>query len=63
MRFVEDLGQFCDGPARDDVRAFLTAHPLPNASRALDQTLERINGCVAFRATGTAALSEWAGAR
>ena len=43
--------------SRDDVTAFFTAHKLPAAARALDQTLERINNCIALREKQDAGLS------
>ena len=35
---VAALGTFCDAPARDDIKGFFSAHPLPGAARTLDQT-------------------------
>jgi aminopeptidase N len=59
VRLVESLGSFCDAAARDDVRQFFTAHKLPAASRALDQTIERINNCIANRERQAPALATW----
>jgi phosphoenolpyruvate carboxylase len=56
---VTALGAFCDAPSRDDIKAFFTAHPLQSASRTLDQTVERIDNCVALRERQAPALVEW----
>jgi aminopeptidase N len=47
------LGSFCDPATRDDIQSFFAQHPLPAASRRLSQTVERINGCMALRASQT----------
>ncbi len=59
VRLVQSLGSFCDARSRDDVRSFFASHKLPAASRALDQTLERINNCVAFKEQQTSAFNTW----
>jgi len=53
------LGSFCDAATREDIRAFFGQHPLPSASRTLSQTLERIDNCVALRASQTSKVSEF----
>jgi aminopeptidase N len=53
------LGTFCDASSRDDVTAFFAAHPLPSATRTLDQTVERINNCIALRERQGPALAAW----
>jgi aminopeptidase N/puromycin-sensitive aminopeptidase len=63
VRLVQGLGVFCDASARDDIRAFFSTHKLPAASRALDQTIERINNCVAIKERQSAPLSTWLAAR
>ena len=60
---VLSLASFCSTDARDDIRAFFAAHPLPTASRALQQTLERIDNCVATKQKQQAALDRWVSAR
>ncbi|HVW06576.1 MAG TPA: M1 family metallopeptidase [Vicinamibacterales bacterium] len=62
-RIVEALGAFCDTGARDDVRAFFTAHPLPATSRVLAQTLERIDACIALRTSQTPVVTTWLAGR
>ena len=59
VRLVESLGSFCDARSRDEVRDFFKSHKLPAASRALDQTLERITNCIAMKTKGGAAVATW----
>jgi aminopeptidase N len=59
VRIVESTGVFCDTASRDDVRTFFVAHPLPAASRTLDQTLERITNCAVLRQKQTPTLTDW----
>src|SRR5262249_54025809 len=40
---VGSLSMFCDEGARADISGFFASHPLPVASRTLEQTLERIS--------------------
>jgi len=56
---VNSLSSFCDAAARDDIRAFFAAHPLPAAVRTLDQTLERIDNCLELREKQTPVLTDW----
>jgi aminopeptidase N len=56
---VAALSSFCSAGARDDVTAFFKAHPLPSAVRTLDQTVERIDNCIALKQKQTAALETW----
>ncbi|MGE0449800.1 MAG: M1 family metallopeptidase [Vicinamibacterales bacterium] len=60
---VQSLSGFCSAEARRDIRRFFTEHKLPRASRALEQTLETIDGCVALREKGTPAVTQWLDAR
>jgi aminopeptidase N len=60
---VRALGSFCDASSRDDVRAFFSSRRLPGATGALNQTLERIDNCIALRETGTRPVAEWLAAR
>jgi aminopeptidase N len=63
VRFVESLGAFCDAQSRDDIKNFFTVHKLPAASRALDQTIERINNCIAMKEKESPAVTTWLAAR
>ena len=52
-------GSFCDARSRDDITAFFAEHKLPAAARTLDQTIERINNCIALREKQTPAVQAW----
>jgi aminopeptidase N len=60
---VLSLQSFCDVKSRDDIRAFLASHKLPAASRTIDQTLERINTCIAMKEKQAPALQSWLATR
>ncbi len=60
---VSSLSAFCSSDARDNIRAFFASHPLPAAARALQQTLQRIDNCVATRERQQPVLAEWLAAR
>jgi len=59
LTLAEALGSFCDARSRDDIREFFRTHKLPAASRALDQTIERINNCVAMKSGQSDAVATW----
>jgi aminopeptidase N len=59
VRLVQSLGSFCDAESREDIRSFFTARKLASASRALDQTLERIDNCIAMKQKQKPALMAW----
>ena len=56
-RVTSALSSFCDASTRDDISAFFKQHPLPAASRALNQTIERITNCIAMRESQTPKVS------
>jgi aminopeptidase N len=60
---VRSLGSFCDASSRDDVRAFFATRRLPGGTGALNQTIERIDNCIALRETQTPSVAEWLAAR
>jgi aminopeptidase N len=60
---VNSLSGFCDATARDDIKAFFAAHRLPTAARTLDQTIERINNCIAVKEKQAPALATWLNSR
>jgi len=62
-RLVAALGEFCDARSRDQVTAFFASHKLPAAVRTLDQTIERIDNCIALKTTQTAEVGAWVAAR
>jgi aminopeptidase N len=63
VRLVESLGAFCDAQSRDDIKDFFKAHKLPAASRALDQTIEKINNCIAMQEKESANVGAWLASR
>ena len=58
---TRSLGGFCDATSRDEIVSFFAAHPLPAAARTLNQTVERINNCIAIREKETLAVTAWLG--
>jgi aminopeptidase N len=60
---VSSLSGFCDAASRDDIKSFFTAHRPPTAARTVDQTVERINSCIAVREKQTPALTTWLNSR
>ncbi len=53
------LGSFCDARSRDDIQAFFRTHRLPSGERALAQSMERIDGCIALKQAQTSELTTW----
>jgi aminopeptidase N/puromycin-sensitive aminopeptidase len=56
---VQALSSFCDAQARDDIKAFFSTHRLGNASRNVDQTLDRITNCIEVKQKQSPALDDW----
>ncbi len=56
---VSSLSSFCDAGMREDIKEFFAANPRPAAARALTQTIEGINTCVALRTKQGPALTDW----
>jgi aminopeptidase N len=63
VNLVSSLSSFCSTEARDDIKTFFASHPLPTATRALQQTFERIDNCVATRRVQQPALDRWLAAQ
>jgi aminopeptidase N/puromycin-sensitive aminopeptidase len=59
VRVANALGSFCTPQARDDVKAFFAKHKLTGAARTVDQTIERMNNCIALREKQAPILSAW----
>jgi aminopeptidase N/puromycin-sensitive aminopeptidase len=59
LNLVSSLAAFCSAGARDDIRSFFSRHRLPAAARALEQTTERIDNCVAIRERQQPELAQW----
>ena len=58
---VRTTGVFCDTGLRDDVRAFFTQHPVPDAERSLRQAQETAGYCIDLKASQAPALASWLG--
>jgi aminopeptidase N len=56
---VDALGSFCSAERANEVRQFFTEHPAATAARTLEQTVERIESCAAFRTRQTPAFGRW----
>jgi aminopeptidase N len=59
---VRALDAFCDGAARDDIRAFFDTHRVPRVG-SLNPTIERINTCIDLREKQTRPVSDWLASR
>ena len=60
---VGSLGASCSTDRAAEVKTFFDAHPVPEASRVLQQSLERITSCAAVKARQAPAFGRWLGAR
>jgi aminopeptidase N len=56
---VAVTGSFCDTQLRDEVKDFFSTHPIPDAERTLQQSLETMNSCVDLRSQQGAPLAAW----
>ena len=56
---VSALGNSCSAEMRDDVKQFFAAHPAPGAQRAVQQSLEKIDGCIDFQRREGDNLKRW----
>ncbi|HSM86295.1 MAG TPA: ERAP1-like C-terminal domain-containing protein, partial [Candidatus Limnocylindrales bacterium] len=56
---VSALGNFCLDAERDDVRQFFAGHRAPGAERAVQQSLERISGCMEFKQLQQGNMEKW----
>ena len=54
-------GSFCSAEARDEVQNFFSTHKVPATERALKNAIQRINGCIEFRALQEPKLKDWLG--
>jgi aminopeptidase N len=60
---IHSMSSFCEPEARDRIKAFFAAHPLPAATRTLEQTMEQINTCIALREKQAPEVAAWLNAR
>jgi aminopeptidase N len=58
-RLVAATGSFCDPDLRAQVTEFFSAHPIPDAERTLQQSLETIRYCVDLKSQQSAPLAAW----
>ncbi len=58
-RLVSYAGSFCTTEARDDVKSFFAAHPVPASDVALKHAVENIDGCVELRRLQEQNLKTW----
>ncbi|MFA5910794.1 MAG: M1 family metallopeptidase [Vicinamibacterales bacterium] len=60
---VGALSAFCSAERAADIKAFFEAHPVPEAARVLQQSLERIATCSEVKARQAPAFTRWLAAR
>jgi hypothetical protein len=58
---VSALGTFCSAAAAADITRFFDAHPVASSNRAVKQTIERIEACVALDQRQSPAFASWLG--
>ena len=56
---VESLAGFCSAPRAREVRTFFEKNPIPSSQRAVQQSIERIENCVALKERQAKPLSAW----
>jgi aminopeptidase N/puromycin-sensitive aminopeptidase len=56
---VGSTASFCSAESRNDVQSFFSTHKVAAADLALKHSLERINGCIEFRALQEPNLKKW----
>ncbi len=60
---IGSLGGFCSANKEAEIKAFFDAHPVPEAARVLQQSLERISACAAVNTRQSPAFAKWLAAR
>jgi hypothetical protein len=60
---VGGLSAFCSADRAAEVKAFFDTHPVKEAARALQQTLERIGTCVEVKTRQSPAFTRWLAAQ
>jgi hypothetical protein len=58
-RLVGSTNAFCSAEARDDVKAFFADHKVAASDRALEYSVEHIDGCIEFRTLQEPNLKRW----
>ena len=60
---VDGTGSFCSAEARDDVKNFFAAHPVPATDSTFRHALEHIDGCIELRRLQEPNLKKWLAAQ
>jgi aminopeptidase N len=60
---VSALGGFCTVEKAADIKAFFAKNPVPPAARSLQQSIERIESCVALDQRQSAPFTRWLATR
>ena len=56
---VGSTASFCSTPRAQEVRAFFEKNPIPSSQRAVQQSIERIENCVALKERQSKPLASW----
>ena len=56
---VESLAGFCTASRAAEVRAFFEKNPVPSSQRGVQQSIERIENCVALKERQTKPVASW----
>jgi aminopeptidase N len=56
---VNGLSGYCTADKANEIKQFFTDHPVPEAARSLQLSLERINSCIALKDRQSAAFNKW----
>jgi aminopeptidase N len=56
---VNALSGYCSAEKSAEIKQFFAAHPVPEAARSLQLSLERIASCVAVKERQTTAFNKW----
>jgi hypothetical protein len=60
---VESTGSFCSMLRAQEVRAFFEKNPISSSQRAVQQSIERIDNCVALKERQRKPLAAWISAK
>jgi puromycin-sensitive aminopeptidase len=60
---VNGLSGYCTAERATEIKQFFTDHPVPEAARSLQLSLERISSCVAVKGRQSAAFNTWLAAQ
>jgi aminopeptidase N len=56
---INGLSGYCTADKAAEIKQFFTDHPVPEAARSLQLSLERISSCVALKGRQSAAFNTW----